>query len=302
MISATVIADSISPDGHRLTTMVWRYPRFIHSEVMTHRMLSRNAASSRAIPVKKMLKQVWSDPAMPVYWGANQAGMQAKAELTGWRLVAAQRLWVLAGWLMVGAAWLFSQLGLHKQIANRILEPWMWMVTIVSATDWGNLFHLRRHPDAQPEFKALADKAYEAMTASKPILLKEGQWHLPYVKHEDWEFMFYKMSHKGTAKSCSYARGDESRIFTFPGPAKEDMVPQKISAARCARVSYLNHDGTKPDIHKDLGLFEKLKQAPHASPFEHVATPCPGRHGNFNGWRQLRQDIPNENITSYPGI
>lgn len=285
-ISAKVIADSVPKHAHvnggvRLTTMELTYPRFIHSEFMTHRVFSRNAASSRAIPVSKMLKQVWSDPAMPVWWGKNQAGMQAKEELTGWRLTAARKLWVLAGWVMVCFAWAFTKIGLHKQIANRILEPWMWMKTIVSATDWGNFFNLRVHPDAQPEMKVLAEVMLKAYKGSQPMQLPPDMWHLPYVTKGEWV----------------------SLAWEGPG-AREDRqwVLQKLSAARCARVSYLNHDGTKPDVEKDLALWAKLVEAPHASPFEHQAMPCAGKHGNFHGWKQYRQFIPNENQPQYQGI
>lgn len=274
-ITATVIADSVSPGGKRLTTMVWRYPRFIHSEIMTHRMFSRNAASSRAIPVKKMLEQVLNDPAIPVYWGKNQAGMQAREELSPEEIEQAKEKWFTARDLAVEQVEGLVALGLHKQIANRILEPWMWMVSVVTATEWGNFYALRRHPDAQPECKAIADAAYEAHAASTPKLVMEGDWHLPFVTEDE-------------LNNTLFALGE--------------VVWAKISAARCARVSYLNHDGTSPVLKKDLELHDRLIAAPHASPFEHPATPCEGRHGNFVGWKQYRQLVPNENITSYPGI
>ena len=216
-IRSTIIKDSISRTGQRITTAEWCYPRFIHGEVMTHRVFSRNAMSSRAIPVMKVLAQVWGDPAMPVYWGANQPGMQAKAELTGWRKAVARKLWVAAGGVMCGFAWGMVKVGLHKQIANRILEPWQWMRTIVTATDWDNFFELRRHEDAQPEFFALADAHWHAMEESELNglrNLKSSEWHLPYMD------------------------------TTEPGL---DFVNCKISAARCARVSYLTHDGKSPD-------------------------------------------------------
>jgi hypothetical protein len=278
-ISAKIVADSIPYWGdpatgkkHRITTMELTYPRFIHSEFMTHRKFSRNAASSRAIPVKKMLKQVWTDPATPVWWGKNQPGMQANEELSGWRLKAAKRLWVLAGCMMVVVAWAFEKIGLHKQVANRILEPWMWMKTIVTATEFNHFFRLRRAKEAQPEIKALADVMYTAMRASTPTQLQTGQWHLPFVS--GWEVQEHGIENA-----------------------------RKLSAARCARVSYLNHDGTKPDVAKDLQLHDRLVQAPHASPFEHQATPAPyNTKGNFIGWMQYRSLIPNENHTLYVGL
>jgi thymidylate synthase ThyX len=270
-ISASVVAHSVSPEGKYLLTMVWRYPRFIHGEVMTHRMLSRNAASSRAIPVRKLLEQVRTDPALPIHWGRNQPGMQARMQLAPETYAKALREWLDARDRAADSAEKLIDMGLHKQVANRILEPWMWMTCIVSATEWGNFYGLRRHPDAQPEMKALADAAYAAHMASEPTALREGEWHLPFVKPEEARSMS-----RHTALACS--------------------------AARCARVSYLNHDGTEPNIAKDLALHDQLAQAPHASPFEHQGTPRPGRYGNFIGWQQYRQLLPNECISTYPGV
>lgn len=268
-ISAKIIADSwpawADPDEkkYRITTMELTYPRFIHSEFMTHRKFSRNASSSRAITAKKLRKQVWNDPAMPVFWGAEKPGMQAGAELTGWRLAAVKQLWKLAARGACIASWGFEKLGLHKQIANRPLEPWMWMKVIVTSTEWNHFFKLRRAEDAQPEIKVLADTMYEALKASKPRHIKTGYWHLPYVS-------------------------DYERVNLSTETCK------KLSVARCARVSYLNHDGTSPTIEKDIKLHNMLQKAPHASPFEHQATPAFGHHANFSGWRQYRSEIPNE--------
>jgi hypothetical protein len=269
--AATVVAHSVSPGGKHLLTMVWRYPRFIHSEVMTHRMLSRNAASSRAIPVRKLLEQVRTDPALPIHWGRNQPGMQAQQQLAPEIYAKALREWLDARDRAADSAEKLLNMGLHKQVANRLLEPWMWMTCIVSGTEWGNFYHLRRAADAQPEMKALADAAYEAHRASTPDLRNVGEWHLPFVKPEEARSMS-----RHTALACS--------------------------VARCARVSYLNHDGSEPDLIKDLALHDQLVKAPHASPFEHQATPKPGRNGNFIGWQQYRQLLPNEYVSTYPGV
>jgi len=267
MISARIVADSVSMSGRRLTTFVLRYPRFIHAEFMTHRMLSRNAASSRAIPVNKFIKSVMTDPAMPVYWGANKPGMQAGDELVGWRLKAAKALWVLSGLAMCGVAKMFEWIGLHKQIANRILEPWFYIEVVCTGTEWGNLYNLRAHKDAQPEFRELANKMIEAQRASTPKHLDYGRWHMPFITNEEVE--------KYGVEKC-----------------------KNMSVARCARVSYLNHDGSTPNPEKDLKLLEKLIEQPHASPFEHQATPMldpNDKSGNFRGWHQYRKSINNEN-------
>ena len=194
-IEAKIIADSISTAGKRITTMQLCYPRFIHSEFMTHRMFSRNAMSSRAVPVAKMIEQVRSNPAMPIHWGTNQPGMQASAVLSNEmdaRLGTSPRQYVKTLWEHVAEdaaniAERMAQLGAHKQIVNRILEPFQWMHTVVTATEWDNFFELRCHPDAQPEINALACAMRDAMQASTPTERLEYEWHLPYVSDDERE-------------------------------------------------------------------------------------------------------------------
>lgn len=263
-ITAKVVEDSMNQAGIRLSTLQLRYPRFVHAEFMTHRVFSRNASSSRAIPVSKMLEQVWNDPAAPIHWGANQPGMQANAELTGWRRKVAQGIWRWSGRLMCGFVWTGMKIGMHKQTANRLLEPWQFIHVIVTATEWANFFALRDHRDAQPEIRALAIVMREALRASSPRLLAMGEWHLPYV----------------TAA--------ERRDF------QPDLLV-KLSAARCARVSYLTHDGQAPSLNKDLDLYDRLVGSVplHASPIEHQATPLHFAEwsGNFRGWAQYRKRV-----------
>lgn len=263
-IQATVIADSYHKNT-RITTLQLKYHRYIHSEVLTHRVFSRNASSSRAIPVKKMLSQVWNDPAMPVHWGANQAGMQAKAELKGIKLSVAKFAWKTAAKLACGAAWIATKAGLHKQVANRILEPWQFIHVIVTSTEWDNFLLLRDHPDAQPEIKVLAQLIKLAMSRSIPKYCPVGSYHLPYIS-------------------------DEEKKYKTTG----DCI--RMSVARCARVSYLTHDGKKPDWIKDLELHDKLvvSEPLHASPAEHQATPglMPDEfYKNFRGWVQYRSEL-----------
>lgn len=270
MIQAKIIADSISEDGIRLTTLQIKVHRYVWSEFMTHRAFSRNAMSSRAIPVHKMLKQVWSNPAIPVKWGSNKAGMQAGDELIGLRLKLARIAWKTAAKCACVFAWAMMQIGLHKQWANRVLEPWQWMNAIVSSTEWDNFFSLRIHPDAQPDIRRVAECMKQVIDQSEPKLLSKHQWHLPYID-----------THMPLEDLLKYGCKDL----------------KKASAARCARVSYLKHDNTKPSIQDDLALCDKLMRSRpiHASPFEHQATPIKGRHGNFNGWKQQRQFIEENN-------
>jgi hypothetical protein len=280
-IEATIVADSISPDDIRLTTFQLRYPRFIHAELMTHRMFSRNASSSRAIPVKRMIEDLRRDPAMPVYWGSNKPGMQAGEQLDEQAIRRCQEHWLNGRDEAIKTAKCLIADGLHKQIANRILEPWAHINVVVTATDYENFFTLRRHKDAQPELKVLADAMYDAMQASEPKLLQPGEWHLPFVR--------------------------ESDLPNHPEALKA------ISVARCARVSYLTHDGRETTPYEDLQLYDRLvgTQPLHASPAEHQATPDrlykvrsdgsevwnnPELHGNFRGWVQLRKQLPGEYV------
>lgn len=285
-ISATVIADSINASGNRLTTFEWEYPRFIHSEAMTHKMLSKNAASSRAIPFKSLLDLILNTPAMPVHWGKNQSGMKAREELDVEEKIEAQRIWIEARDAVIAKSIELDSIGLHKQLLNRLLEPWQTIKTVVSGTEFTNLFWLRDHQDAQPEFGELASVAHEAINQSVPTFLEPGQWHLPYV--------------------------DQSQNFDI-------VTGRKISASCCAQVSYRRLDDSTEKalkIYDMLGLESTDPEfRKHASPVEHQGTPISAstvsfdpstwedgithvsRNGslwsaNFQGWIQHRQLIP----------
>lgn len=283
MISAKVIADSITEQGDRLTTMEVVFHRYILAEFNTHRMFSRNSASSRAIPIEKQLKRIREDLAYPFEFGSNQAGMQAGPPLKGLKLKVARGAWKAASILAVNSAKALMKLGVHKQVTNRLLEPFMWHTVIVTATDYENFFGLRDNALAQPEIHELARLMRRAYRNSQPILLTRKDWHLPYIDEGDW--MDWMSWENGTT-------GDAIGDF------------KKISAARCARVSYLTHDG-KRDFDKDIELYERLTSASpaHASPLEHVATPVPSNTiyftgvdlkvpviGNYLGWGQLRHE------------
>lgn len=268
MFEAKVIAHS-AHQGKEIVTFQLVYPRWVHGEVMTHRVFSRNSMSSRAVPVAKMLDQVRTSPAKPIRWGLNQPGMQATDQnLEGAALEKANEIWErVANACAEGAAEL-AALGLAKQWANRPLEAFQWMRTIVTATEWDNFYALRCHPDAQPEFQHLAGLMRAAHEASTPEYLQVGQWHLPYV-----------LEHEKTL------------------PLKD---LRKVSAARCARVSYLTHDGQNPSIEADLALFDRLAAGKpiHASPLEHQATPYGLGSGNFKGWMQFRHLWENQQVAA----
>lgn len=267
MIEAKVIADSVSYTGKRITTMQLKYPRFIHAEFMTHRTMSRNASSSRAIPVARMLEMIKEEPAMPVHWGKNIPGMQANEEVEN--IEGMKGLWIEAARQACSIAKVMTDSGLHKQVANRILEPFQHIHVVMTATEWDNFFLLRNHKDAQPEIQVLASSMQVAMDMSRPETLMLGEWHLPYVSKEE----IVEQKHRGTFNNL-----------------------QKMSAARCARVSYMKHDGQRPTLEEDIKLYERLviSEPPHMSPIEHQATPADDINywsGNFSGWIQYRKQF-----------
>jgi hypothetical protein len=301
-VSAKVLADSVGDQSKRLTTFELEYPRWIHAEGRTHRVLSlgeeeetrtpslmedknlsRNASSSRAIPVERLIKEVMENPAVPLFWGANQRGMQGGAEcntsvgvifpntplLTGMLFNSRENAWLGARDQAVAFAKGFSAAGYHKQIVNRLLEPFSHIKVVVTATQWSNFFALRRHEAAEPHIKLLADRMWDAMQASTPRHLKPGQWHLPYVTEtEDYVF---------TPESCI-----------------------KLSVARCASVSYNTVDGFQMTLDRAVSLHDKLVAGTpmHASPCEHQAAYTPASFsmgGNLGpGWVQYRKTLSGE--------
>lgn len=286
-IWAKVVCDSISPEGIRITTMQLHYPRFIHAEVMTHRLFSRNASSSRAIPAKSVLQTVREMPAMPIHWGKNQPGMQANEELDLVEKVQVQQAWLVAMDEACKHSEFMSAKGCHKQLVNRITEPWQYINVVVTATEWENFFWLRNHKDAQPEIQYLAKQMYTARESSTPKLLHPGEWHLPFVEFE---------------KGRYFADSAELTI----------EEAQKISASACAQVSYRKNDLS---LAKAESIWNKLifAEPVHASPVEHQATPISISKnwrlqlgvthedqwgylwsGNFRGWIQFRKTLANE--------
>lgn len=363
--SCKILLDSISETGKRLTTFEITFPRIVLAELNTHRMFSRNSASSRAIPFEKMLNKVLTDPYIPEQFPINKRGMQPSeyvSKASDPRLYKHLKEYWLTGrdsavdsarLLINGIESYFhienhhldekgNAKEIHKQLVNRLLEPFQYHTVICTATEFDNFFKLRCDENAQYEIRRIADLMYEAYhafdnekwesvvshskpgdltvngitdegwQAVKPQKLKVGEWHCPLVYEEDnlpiseWLSIYNPQ-----------ANSEEVWNKAF------DSVRKKISVARCARVSYLTHDG-KRDIEKDLELFERLRTSGHYSPFEHIATPSFDkqrwnqfqflkanqeefeqvkpinlRNGNFIGWRQMRQDLPNENCTNF---
>lgn len=258
--TVTILADSITEDGHRLTTFQLKFWRAILPEITRHRCFSFCVRSSRANPTANIIKQVDTEPWGPVEFGSNQKGMTAGKPLEGTDLEQAEFQWKLAAGQAVLTANALLDLNVHKQVVNRVLEPYTYSDMVLAGTDFDNFFKLREAPDAQPEIRELAVAMHKALDNSEPKLLQKGEWHLPYI----------------TSSDRKMATVDELC---------------KVSCARCARVSYKAFDGTS-SIQKDLELFNKLQTSGHWSPMEFVATPCDGkdyRLSNYKGYNQYRR-------------
>lgn len=258
-IEAKILAKSISPEGKILTTWELTYPRMIHAELMTHGMLIKNAASSRAIPIAKVIEMVRNNPAMPVHWGKNQPGMQAQEELTGDELSIARGLWLMAAdYAAQKAEDAVELVNGHKQWVNRLLEPFQWMKTVVTGTEWANFYWLRNHEAADPTFRALAALMSEVNERTPAKLLQPGEWHLPYFFTGFWN--------------------GGNTDYTL-----EDAIA--ISMSCCAQVSYRTLDDSLEKAYKvveRLNLGTDMTQPVHASPSGHQGTPMKkGRIGNW---------------------
>jgi hypothetical protein len=313
----TISAQTILRSRHKqrpekiLSTLLLRYPRCIHAEFMTHRQLSRNASSSRAIPVEKLIKDVMTDPFIPLFWGKNQKGMQAGEEcnspvprwsipLNRWVHDSREAAWIRARNAAVTEAEGFSQAGYHKQIVNRLLEPFSHITVVASGTEWSNFRALREHPDAEPHIQILAKEIGRELDREDNIqTLEPGEWHLPFVMKED-------VSLAGKhAMGAAVTSSDYERI-------KHNLLI-KLSVARCASTSYKTVEGFDMTLERAIALHDKLVSSTplHASPCEHVARAdkwkqCfanvdwtwdhPQQHGNFVGFRQYRKMLTNECI------
>lgn len=260
MIDAKIIEHSINKSNKELVTFEIVIPKWLLAELNTHRVLTKSASSSRAIPSKIIRKQVLENPFIPIQFGYNKSGMSSDVEMKGIRLFFSKRMWLVSRYFAVFFHWLLADvLKVHKQIVNRILETWMFAKVVVTGSEWDNFFKLRTASNAQPEFRFLAILMQSKLKVSKPKFLSDGEWHLPYITIDE--------------------------KYTYD---KKLLV--KMSVARCARTSYYKNNIN--NIDKDIELFYKLLNDEHNSPFEHIATPIDTKQDkNFIGWMQYRSFI-----------
>ncbi len=314
---AEIVADSIC-NGRRITSMLVTFPRMILAEFNTHRMFSRNSASSRAIPFNRMLEMVQSNPFIPIAWMKDHKGMQGTEYLSREAPMmdgsdiqflsphdGARNLWLKARNAAIDHALYLSAHGVTKQLCNRLLEPFMWHTALVTATEWENFFALRLDPGAEIHMQEIARLMLEAMNASTPKELEPGEWHIPFGDQIDEPRLLGEWMISSDSSIEDEEFEEELMVLT-----------RKIATARCARVSYTTFDG-KPEMHdyvNDIKLHDRLLAAGHMSPFEHCAQAMElltydtesfnaddgdegtwGWSGNFHGWIQYRKIFSSEN-------
>jgi hypothetical protein len=301
MYDAKVLADSISPNGYRVTTLEITHPRFILAEANTHRMISKNSASSRAIPVERRIEQISRDPFVPEAFGRNKGGMQSDENLDGDVDALARIHWDRAKAAAIREACDLSSLNVHKQHANRVLEPFAWHTAVFTATEWDNWDALRVSKMAQPEMYKIAGMMREVRLSSIPLAVDYGDWHLPYVR----------------------GVGDEPALAAEYDMRVNGINPVKVSVGRCAAVSY-ERQSSKSDMEKAAARCDGLVANGHMSPLEHALRPMNERElemfgttefawdwdrseftptgrmrhflGNVEGWVQYRKLIPGEAV------
>jgi hypothetical protein len=281
-ISAHVVLSSVGRQSPRLTTMLLRYPLIIHAELMTHRVFSRNAASSRAIPIKRMINDVLTDPFVPLVWQKNVPGMQGGEELDPVTIEAAKLEWLHGLQLAVRQVRALDALGVHKQIANRLLGPYAHITVLVTSNYWRNWFKLRDHPKAEPHIRILAQKMQVAMDTCETQVLVPGQWHLPFANKD--------------SSGTPWKSFDEVAM----------LEPIRVSVARCASTSYRTVDDRDMDEDTANKIYKSLlgDDPLHASPAEHQARMDKYTHHGWDyahqrgnlapGWRQYRKMLSNE--------
>jgi thymidylate synthase ThyX len=198
-------------NGNKFATFLIRFPKILLAELNTHRQLVRNCGSSRAIPSATFIDSITNDPYIPPF-SQNRPGMTGLAlEYDSEEYQEAEELWLQARDYLCATVKDYKELGIHKQDANRLLEPFYHVDIVLSGTDWINFFKLRTAPDAQPAFRAIALKMQQLLDTTCPNPLMPDEWHIPFMD----------------------AHPDTDKL------SLEDKL--KVAIARIARVSYSSH-------------------------------------------------------------
>lgn len=280
MINSEIVCDSINPCGVRIVTQKLTYPRIVHSEFLTHRVFSKNASSSRAVPAKRMINNVVSNPFIPIEFQKAHSGMQGSENMIGSEKEDAIALWLESRDVAIIQAYKMLEAGITKQLINRILEPYQYYQVLMTSTEFDNFFELRDHEAAEIHIQALARTMQESMNLSIPKELEVGEWHIPYGDNMSYHELYNIVS-------------DNGRWSFFAEPVEEiQELKLKIATARCARISYETlGDEPNIDYKADLKLYNTLLESKHFSPFEHCALAQEDNkfYKNFKGWKQFRE-------------
>jgi hypothetical protein len=273
-----ILADSLNvATGDRITTfLLKRFPYTLVQEPSTHRILrwsghcvsgdlnpfgetvSRSSASSRAIPISKIIERILEDPFIPT-WTAKQKGMQGKFDaLDKGQIAVANDGWRKCMYAAIEQARILDEAGIHKQHANDLLKPYMRIPILVTGTEWENFFNLRcNKKTVRPGFYEQAVAMKEAYNTSEPVALQPGQWHIPFSGRLD----------------------DHLDLKT----------KLKIVTARCARLSYASHDGVF-DRDRDISLHDTLLKEKHSNPFEHSAMAVDRKLSDYPEYAEIETD------------
>lgn len=309
-IEVKILAGSVTEDGAKITTFELLYHRFFHSEFMTHKVISKNAASSRAIPTIKLLDLVQKQPMLPISVGKNRSGMQADEDLEEEISNKFMEMWKDLGVKVATDVKIMQELGAHKQIVNRPLEAWLPIRVVATATDWDNFFELRDSQYAQPEFGLLARLMKEAITNYEYTLVKDNEWHLPYITIDDVHYVSNNTIYKDIKWEtlCALSAGRSARVSHALGGLSTKTIDEEIAKGKelCAveHMSPFEHQATPWNVTRKAALssksnFDKLLELTQWLSTPNSTAPTWADVRNLRGWRPLRSFIEHNEFIIY---
>lgn len=297
-IRAAVLAHSVSAvSGKQLVTFLVDFPRFVLAEFLTHRLYSRNGASSRAIPVAKSIERVTYQPVVPIHFGQNKAGMTAEQEVDEHSQKRAKVVWSTIRKQAIYASEELAALGIHKQVTNRVLEPFSYMRMVVTATELDNFFWLRLHEHADPHINELARVMLFALQESVPTALQPGDYHVPFFGNGYWtpeiETHYSVTAQQAIEHSMSCCAQTSYRKLDMSTEKTEDIIKKLFGGDR-AHSSVSEHQATPmavptlSRIPSEYLIADYIQVMPEATHLD--------RHGNFwsnnfKHWSQYRDSI-----------
>ena len=290
-IHAEIVAHSLSPQGDELISVLATFPRIILAEINTHRMLSKNTSSSRAIPFKKMVEAIQNDPFIPIAWQENHSGMQGNKYLNPNTVshLAANKAWLRARDSAVKEAKELNDekmANVTKQLCNRLLEPFMWTTMLITGSKegWDNFFNLRC-PQYHYLFEFFKSRK-EILKASKNGLYNDGRklsdfTELDWLKVNagqaeihlmDLAEKIYDTMNESTPKQLKAGEWHIPMISDLESVKLSTDEQIKLSVGRAANTSYtVIGDGKELTLEQAVKIHDKCKELNHSSVFEHCA-------------------------------